>query len=404
MMPPSFAYDFRVTSYPCRIFSGKNALASLPTEIKRNGSKRAYLICGKTVARNTDLIARIKGILNDSLRGIYDEMGKDTPLAGVLAARDSAREVGADLIIAVGGGSVIQGARAVSILLAEKAPIETLITQYPDEGPAISPKLMADKIPIINVLTIGTSAQNRAGSPVKGGLGHRLEFFDPKTRPVALFWDQDALLTAPSSMMFSSVGAAFWRAAMNMGHGPLSPLVALNRRQVLELMRSILPRLSDPNDFSARLDLCIATYLQNREVDDGGAPARHWVSRVVYAFASALSKKYDHISQGNALAAFAGPVMRSLGSRDSEEMCRIAFALGVWDDGNAAADAPQLAAAELERIFTLLQQPINLSQLDIPRTIAESILEASLMNYNADPNREFTRARALMLETLNACW
>ena len=38
---------------------------------------------------------------------------------------------------------------SLAILLAEKAPVEELITQYPEHGPAISPKLMAPKLPII---------------------------------------------------------------------------------------------------------------------------------------------------------------------------------------------------------------------------------------------------------------
>ena len=42
-------------------------------------------------------------------------------------------------MIGVGAGSVIHGARIVTILLAEKRPVEELVTQYPEHGPAISP-------------------------------------------------------------------------------------------------------------------------------------------------------------------------------------------------------------------------------------------------------------------------
>ena len=97
--------------------------------------------------------------------------------------------------------------------------VDVAIVNLEDEGPAVSPRLMAPKLPIINVLTAATSAQNRAGSPMKAeGADHRIEFFDPKTRPVALFWDADALLTAPQSMMRASAAAIFWRAVMNMGY------------------------------------------------------------------------------------------------------------------------------------------------------------------------------------------
>jgi alcohol dehydrogenase class IV len=404
-MSQRYSYDFRIVGYPHRVYSGVDALDQLPNEIARHRAKRAYVICGRSVSRNTNLITRLRTLLGESLVGVYDEMGKDTPLPNVLAARDGARAANADLLIAVGGGSVIQGTRVTAILLAETEPVEKLMTQYPEHGPAISPKLMAQKLPIINVLTVGTSAQNRAGSPVKAeGLGHRMEFFDPKTRPVALFWDQDALLTAPVSMVCASGAAIYWRAIMNMGYVKSTPLADFNRRQVFELSRTALAGLSDSRNIDARMNLCLATYLQNREVDDGGSGVRHWVSRVVYAFASALFNMHEQVSQGGAHCAMTPAAMRALGPRDPEAMCRIAEALGVWREGEPVADAPFRAADELEKVFTSIGQPINLSQIGIPRSSADVILAASMRNFNADPKREFIRERELLSKVLASTW
>ncbi len=312
--PVASSLDFRAVSYPVRIYSGQDALESLPAEVGRHRAKRAFVVCGRSVSRNTPLVAHIRDLLGERFAGLYDEMGKDSPIEDVVAAADKARAAGADLLIAVGAGSVLQGTRVVAVLLAEKEPVEQLITQYPPGRPAISPKLMAPKLPIINVLTVGSSAQNRAGSAVKSeSLGRRMEFFDPKTRPVALFWDNDALLTAPTSMVCASGGAIYWRAIMNMGYTQAAPLADFARRQAFELMSRALPRLNDPHDVAARNDLCLATFLQNREVDDGGAPVRHWVSRVVYAFASSLFNLHGHVSQGAAHCALTPTVMRRLG-------------------------------------------------------------------------------------------
>ena len=192
------AADFKAVSYPFRVYSGKDALENLPAELKRHKSQRAFIACGRTVSRRTELISRMRRILGESCAGVFDEIDKDSPLPSVLKATAAARAANADLIIGVGGGSVIQAARVVAILLAEKGAPHELITQYPASGPAISAKLLAPKLPIINVLTLPTSAQNRGGSAVRDdNLDHRMEFFDPKTRPAAIFWDADALLTAP---------------------------------------------------------------------------------------------------------------------------------------------------------------------------------------------------------------
>jgi hypothetical protein len=194
----TYKTDFRAVSYPVRLYSGKDALETLPAELKRHKATRAFVVCGRSVSRKTDLIARIRRILGSALAGVFDEMAKESPLHAVQGAADAARAAQADLLVAVGAGSVIQATRVVAILLAEKGPVASLITQYPEHGPAVSPKLLAPKCPIINVLTAGTSAQNRAGAAVKSEtLDHRMEFFDPKTRPVAVYWDADALLTAP---------------------------------------------------------------------------------------------------------------------------------------------------------------------------------------------------------------
>jgi len=398
------SHDFRLVSYPVRIYSGKDALAHLPAEIRRHRAIRAFIVCGRSVSRTTLLMARVRELLGEQFAGMYDEMSKDTPYADVVAARDKARAVNADILIGIGAGSVIQGTRMVSILLAEKEPVEKLMTQYPPGMPAISPKLLAPKLPIINILTVGSGAQNRAGSPMKMDAGRRMEFFDPKTRPVALFWDNDALLTAPVSMVCASGGTIYWSAIMNMGYTRATPLADFNRRQVFEIVSKALPRLNDPRDVAARSDLCLATFLMNREVDDGAVATRHWVKRVTYAFGSALFNLHERVSQGAAFCAITPAVMRRLGARDEEEMCAIAKALGVWKAGDPVVDAPLRAAAELEKVFASIGMPINLSQLDIPRASAPIILEASLKNFNADPKQEFVREKDLLREVLDGTW
>ena len=389
-----------------RLYSGQDALENLPAELRRHGAKRAFVVCGRTVSRKTPLVSRIRGILGASLAGVFDEMAKESPLSAVLAARDAAREARADLLIGIGAGSVVQATRVVAILLAETRPVEELITQYPEQGPAISPKLLAPKLPIINVLTAGTSAQNRAGSAVKGEhLDHRMEFFDPKTRPVAVFWDSDALLTAPPALACTTGASIFWRAAMNMGSATMTPLVEGDRLQALRLAKGALPRLADPADPAPRIELCAAAFLQNREADDGGAlMERHWVGRVVYAFAAALFNQHGHVSQGEANAALTPGVMRKLGARDPQAMCAIAKALDAWRDGDPVDDAPECAASALEAVFQSIGMRTRLSELGIPREGLAAVLENSLKNFNADPKREFVREREVLRDVLHATW
>jgi alcohol dehydrogenase class IV len=131
---------------------------------------------------------------------------------------------------------------------------------------------------------------------------------------------------------------------------------------------------------------------------------RHWVARVVYAFAAALFNRHEHVGQGEANAALTPMVMRKLGLRDPEAMCRIASALAVWREGDPVAEAPERAATELERIFSGLGMPIRLSQTKILKESLAFILDNSMKNFNADPKREFIREKDMLGAVLEATW
>lgn len=398
----SYQHRFRATGYPLRLYSGKDALENLPAELKRFKSAKAFLISGRSVSRKTGLVDRIAKILGPAYAGRFDEIEKDTTLASVQAAAAAARTANADLLIGVGAGSVIQGTRVVAILLAETAPIDQLITQYPGNAPAISPKLLAPKLPIINVLTAATTAQNRAGSAVKDpARPNRMEFFDPKTRPAAVFWDEDALLTAPISLARTTATSVFWRSLMNLGAPRMAPLSEGDRLQAFRLARGALPRMSDPLDGGARVEMCAAAFLQNRDADDGGAlTEKHWPARVVYALATALFNLHAHVGQGEANSALTATVIRHFGARDSQAMALIAEAFGVTDE----RASHERAAEAVELAFQQAGMPTRLRDLDIPRDSLETVLENSLRNFNADPKREFLRERDALMAALQAAW
>ena len=144
---------FRHRSFPLSIHAGKGALNELRGEVDRTKAKRAFVVCGKSVAHKTDLIARVKANLGDKFAGVFDGVETSSPLPSVRDGVAAAREAGADLIVAVGGGSAMVTARAIIILLAEKGDIHEICTQYPPGQAPVSPKLMAPKIPNILVLT-----------------------------------------------------------------------------------------------------------------------------------------------------------------------------------------------------------------------------------------------------------
>ncbi len=293
--------SFRAAGYSWRLYCGRQVIErDLRAAVERAGARRAFVVCSPSVNRRGDTVRRIESCLGDRYAGVFDGIEKDSSYASVCAARDAATKAGADLLIAVGGGSVIVAVRAVAIFLAEPGDPFQIMTQYPDGKPAYSPRLLAPKLPIINIPTTPTGAMNRAGTGLKNPeLDHRMEYFDPKTRPQAILLDEDALLTAPPALIRSTATTVFASAVAAMAETGGNKLAEGDRDQAFRLAFRAYPRLVDrPADPSLRIDLGLAAFLQNRAEDDGARRFRGGTFAGNYAVSTALHVRYPHVGQG----------------------------------------------------------------------------------------------------------
>lgn len=399
---------FRAVSYPWRLYVGVDALRHLPDELQRAKAQRAFVVCGQTVAHKTNLLTRVKDRLGPLYAGVFDAMDKDSTWPAVQKGTEAARAAGADLLVAVGGGSVIVGTRVIGILLAEKGDPYSLMTQYPEGQPAVSPRLLAPKPPILNVLTTPTGAMNRGGSGLKNdALDHRMEFYDPKTRPVALFWDAEALLTAPPELIRSTGTTTFSGGLRGLGVRSMNPLVEGDRLQAFRLAYRALPRvMAEPDNASLRIDLCTAAFLANRAADDGADQRRERdrISSNAYALATALHIRYHHVWQGEATAAVMPAVMQHTSARDADVAARIAMAMSVWQEGMSAESATAVTADALEAFYRSIGMPTRVRELNIPRQELPLLARDTLKNFNANPGTRPEDYAAEMLRLLEEAW
>ncbi|MGH8071044.1 MAG: iron-containing alcohol dehydrogenase family protein [Candidatus Entotheonellia bacterium] len=402
------SHSFRAVSFPWRLHVGVNALDHLSDEVRRTKAQHAFVICGQTVAHKTNLLQRIKDQLGALYAGVFAAMDKDSSFPAVQKGLEAARTAGADLLIAVGGGSVIVGTRAIAILLAEKGDPYTLMTQYPVGQPAVSPRLMAPKPPIINLVTTPTTAMNRAGTGLKNDqLDHRMEFYDPKTRPAAIFWDAEALLTAPADLIRSTATTTFTSGLRNLGIPAMNPLVEGDRLQAFRLLYRALPRImSEPDNVDLRIDLCAAAFLENRAADDGADRRRErdQTSSRAYALATALHIRYDHVRQGEATSAVMPTVTRLTPPRDASAAARIAEALGVWREGMSSDAAAAATADAVESLYRSIGMPTRLHELAILEDDLPQLARDTLKNFNANPGAQAKSYVDEMLQLLRAAW
>ncbi len=385
---------FRASGFAWRLYCGAEVIEqNLKEAVARAGAKRALVVCSPSVNRRTDVVQRIAAALGDRFVGVFDRIEKDSTYASVRLGEAAARAMEADLLIAVGGGSVIVATRAIAIFMGESGDPFDLMTQYPDGKPAYSPRLMAAKPPIINIPTTPNSAMNRAGTGLKNpDLDHRMEYFDPKTRPHAIFLDEGALMSAPPSLIRSTATTVFAGLVGSMAQTSINPLAAADRDQAFRLAHGAYPRLVDEIDRAApRIDLCVAAFLQNRAEDDGAPRFRAGAFSGNYAVSTALHVRYPHVGQGESTAVVQAAKIRL--SNEPANARQVAEALAVWHGNMDARQAALAVADRLEALYTRMEMPTRLRQLDIPRGDLPAIAAETVKNFNANAGARTAEAQ-----------
>ena len=101
---------------PTRVISGHGTLPAIYKEIVNLGCKRALIMTDPGV-RKAGLAQLVQDALVDFCVGVFDKIAQDTDLAIVDEAVAMARDLRADCIVSVGGGSVIDTGKAVCVVL-----------------------------------------------------------------------------------------------------------------------------------------------------------------------------------------------------------------------------------------------------------------------------------------------
>ena len=411
-------YDFRARSFNWRLYGGHNSIEKyLLSEIERNNANNVFIITSSSIYLSTKLIQRIQETLGGKYAGAYTAIQKDSTYSSVQKATQAARQANADLLIAIGGGSVIVAARAVNIFLCEdKDPIQ-LMTQYPSDKPAYSPRLLKPKLPIINIPTTPTSAMNRAGTGLKNDeLEQRMEYFDPKTRPIALFFDEEAVLSAPLELLRSTATTTFAGALASLAITSPNPLVEGDRLQAFSLANQAYLKIANGHENSTiRYDLCTAAFLSNRAADDGPPsgqygprdPSAENINPFIGNYSiSTVLHLFPGVGQGEATSVLTATVARKSANKSSHGSEKIARLLGVWEDEMTYQNATLKCADEIESRYIKAGMPTRIRDLpNIRREDFQQIAQQTLHNFNYNrgtrSNEEQLRSS---LELLNLAW
>ncbi len=216
-----------------RVHFGAGSLEKIGEEIR--SSDRAFVITGRTLSEKTDLVRRVEALLGGKHTGTFDRMGQHTPGSAVEGAAGEAE--GSDLLVSVGGGSVIDGAKAVAKRLG-----------YPRQ------------IAVPTTLS-GAEWAHRVGVTDEAE-GRKAGFADPRTVPPVVILDPEVTLFTPEKLWLSTGIRALDHAVEGVLYGGEHPITDVTGLEGARRLLKYLPRSKeDPEDSGLRSELQIAAWL-----------------------------------------------------------------------------------------------------------------------------------------------
>lgn len=384
---------FQHTTPPFRTFCGDGALSWLSRELDRLGCERTVLVTGHWLDTHQAVAKRVTDAVGARLVGVFDEVVEHSPIPSVQGASLLLADVGADSVIALGGGSSIVTARVASILLAEGRQVRELCTHRDADGRLISPKLQAPKIPNWIIPTTPTTAYAKAGSAVRDPeSGERLALFDPKTRAQGILVDPEVVLTSPLSLASSAALNAFSMAVESILAGVDDPLADALLFHALRELSIWLPKLiASPRDPEPRMRLMLCSLMCGQGSDYvGGGLAQ--------ALSHAAGPR-STVSNGVVEAVLLPHAMRFTAETSPGRLNVVADALGI--DGNHPKKGPAIEAvtARLEA----LSVPSRLRDVGVAAESLDEIVEHALEDWSLTrvPRRP---TREQLMKLLKDAW
>ena len=406
-------FTFNARGFAWRLHCADGAIeASLRSEVGRLAAARAFVVSSPSIASQTSTVARVERALADAHAGTFAGIENDSTFRSVEAATAAARDAGADLIVAVGGGSVIVAARAVDIFLCEAGRPFDLMTQYPEGGRAVQPSAERAE---------AADHQHRHHAHV-GDEPRRDGPEESRPQPAhGVLRPEDA------------AGQHHLGLAGTDGHAVVGPAVHgdhdVHRVVVLDPDRRaepagqrgppagvcVRPRRVRPAGQQPGRDRPAAGSVRSgllgqsrrgrpRRADDPGGGSGGF-STGDYAVSTAIHVRYPWVGQGEATSALLATSIRRSPTAPLEFVRRGAEALECWRDGMSAAEGQEAIARALEDLLRAMGMPTRVSQLQFPRADIPVIAGETVKNFNANPGaRSEDERTAASVALMEAAW
>lgn len=358
---------------PTRLYFGEDSLNYLHDELSKYGP--TVMLCyGSGSIKKNGIYDQVMDILKASGKTVVEDAGvmPNPTVEKLYEGCRIAKENNVDFILAVGGGSVCDYAKAVSVsVYCEEDPWEKYYLKMED----VSCKI----VPVGCVLTmVGTGSEMNGGAVItnhsqKRKIGHvfgdqvfpkfailnpRYTFTLPKYQMVAGFYD---IFNHITEQYFSGEDDS---TSDYIAEGLMRSLVHSSRIAV-----------KNPEDYEARSNIMwTATWALNTLIAQG--KSTDWMVHMIGQSIGA----YTDATHGMTLAAVSLPYYRHICPYGLKKFCR--FAVNVWNVDAAGKTEEEVAAEGISRMESWMKEiglVMNITQLGVREEMLEGIADGTFV-------------------------
>jgi alcohol dehydrogenase class IV len=272
MIPEYFAFNL-----PTKIVYNHGLASRLGSELKEFGKRNALII--------TDKVIRKAGLLNKVLEGlqgslinpiaIFDDVPPNSELKTVMDATEMGKANNCTLIIALGGGSVMDTAKVANILLFKGGKIEDHMGAQLIKG-RLHPMVF---IPT----TAGTGSEVTSFAMISDSKNDvKLPFTEDAVLPDLAILDPEMTLTMPPKITAATGMDALTHAIeayVSSETNPVSEALSLHAIELIN--QNILQATANPDDVNARGAMLVASFMAGVSFNHAGVGIVHGISHAL---------------------------------------------------------------------------------------------------------------------------
>ncbi|HET7160106.1 MAG TPA: iron-containing alcohol dehydrogenase, partial [Burkholderiales bacterium] len=246
-----------------RVMHGKPAADAVRAEIERIGAQRVLLLTTRSL-NDGALIRDLTSALGDRCVGRFSAIQAHSPREAVIAGAALAREVEADHLLAVGGGSVIDATKTMLLALwRDVRDVDALSALSHKRGAPPMTPLASDRMRMTAVPTTLSAAEFTSGAGITDVQRKvKLSFNHPRMAPIAAILDPAATLETPMELILSTGMRAMDHAVERWCSIHPHPLADGLSLQAMTMLAQNLPAIrARPDDMEARMNCQLAAWL-----------------------------------------------------------------------------------------------------------------------------------------------